>query len=242
MAKTEGPRAPARLSDQDLVQSLIQAITNLRTLPQKIDTINTSVDQIVAELHTTNTHLSVLSTEAPKQTQALQDCLKGIEQTYTAEGGAGLITTADRATVFTVTNAWGNLGNYDAKQLPEVDATADQAAGTITINATGIWAVSFSMDLTVLPDVSNNTRYIEIGLYNTIDDSVLVIGSVPIPRYGDRATLYGTLRFIVDADNLSEPLIIAVRTPAGALDVNVTDVHAGAQFSCGRELTRVVPA
>lgn len=247
MTNPSQPRSPSRVGTQELTQLLIRSIDKLRTLPTVIESGNSSVvpelqaitaaitDQTVAlEAQTTD-----LVAAMDANTAAITNCLSEIQQTYVAEGGAGLTTTADRATAFTIDNAWTELNNYDAKQLPEVDATGDPVVGTLTINATGIWAVSFSMDIDVTSSAANESRYLEIGLYNTVDDDFIVLGSSAIPRYGTRATLYGTIRFPVDGTNLSDPLVAAIRTPVGMSDVEATNVLAGGQFSCGRELTKL---
>lgn len=238
------PDAVSGGNDQMVVelQGIIDAIDNntaeLVKLVASTDNNTAELANLVASAASSTAELAKLVASTDNNTAAITECLTKIMQTYTAEGGAGLTTTADRIGVnLTVTNALHDLSGYDAKMLPEADATADTGFGTIAINATGIWALSFTMTMNITGSNSNSARYMELVLRNTIDDDFIVIGTVNIPRYSEIASLSGTLRFTVDSGNLSEPLIVAVRTPLGEADVVIEDILDGAQFSVGRELT-----
>lgn len=232
-----------------------------------LSAIAQKMDLIVAELQTQNTHLSVLAseappqttaleamateaplqtaalqvmaTEAPLQTAALEDCLSEIAQTYTAEGGAGLLVTQDKTDTQTISTDWVTLDDWDDNMLPEQDASADPVSGRITFLATGTWAVSFNSSMLVTPSIANENRVLEIAAYNTVTLAQTRIGSANIPRYADTAQLSAYLKIDVSADEVGDAIALAVRVPVGHSDVEITQLDAGAQFSVGRTLTRL---
>lgn len=147
---------------------------------------------------------------------------------YAKEGYGGIYLSAPYSTTIALTTSWQIIGGaaYDSELSPTpVGVTQDAAAGTITVEESGIWTVYASVIADIIPVTANASNTVELTIYDTVAGAP---GDQPItftvPRYGESINPSLAVPVRITGADVGNPFALAIRTRSATPAITVIDI------------------